>query len=213
MTGSTSRVNGRQQGPPADDGGGRRSRPLVVGIAGGSGSGKTTLCTRLVECLGDLRVLVIHMDRYFLKVRPRMTAPISGLEYEDHNHPNSFDLDRLVADLDGHLRAGDAHVILVEGLLTLHWRPLRERLDLGIFLDAPADERIVRRLKRNMAHGLAFDDIAAFYLDSVRFRHDEFVEPSRWHADVVLNGSYPSERGMGVVAEWIRQRVKETGPR
>ena len=188
--------------PPPD------RRPLVVGIAGGTGSGKTTLCARLEEALAGYRVCAMHMDRYFLRVRPRMVAPVTGIEYEDHNHPDSFDLDRLVADLDEHLAAAEVQVILLEGLLTLQHRPLRERLDLGIFLDTPADERIVRRLRRNMARGLAFDDIAAFYLDSVRYRHEEFVEPSRWHADLVLNGGCPSERGLAMVVEWITRRIE-----
>jgi len=102
-------------------------------------------------------------------------------------------------------------VIIVEGLLTLYHAPLRRLLDLAIYVDTPADERIVRRLRRNMARGLAFDDVARFYLDSVRFRHDEFVEPSRWHADIVLNGAYPSERGLAVVTEWIRRRIGQDG--
>jgi uridine kinase len=116
-------------------------------------------------------------------------------------------------DLEAHLAANAVQVIVVEGLMTLHHAPLRDLLDLGIFVDAPSDERIVRRLKRNLAAGHAFDDIAAFFLDSVRFRHQEFVEPSRWHADVVLNGSYPSARGLQVVVDWIRQRTNGDRPR
>lgn len=188
-------------------------RPLLVGIAGGTASGKSTLAGRLVDALADLRVCVVHMDRYFLREKPHMRAPITGQDYEDHNHPASFDLQGLLRDVDAALAACEADVILVEGLLTLQHAPLRERLDLGVFVDCPADERIVRRLRRNMARGLAFDDIAAFYLDSVRFRHDEFVEPSRWHADIVLNGAYPSERGLGVLVEWIRAHRPPNGAR
>lgn len=66
-----------------------RRRPLIVGIAGGTASGKTTICGRLVERLAGYIVLDMHMDRYFLRVKPRMRAPISGLDYEDHNHPSS----------------------------------------------------------------------------------------------------------------------------
>ncbi len=112
----------------------------------------------------------------------------------------------LVRDLDAHRESRTADVVIVEGLMTLYHGPVRERLDLAIYVDAPSDERIVRRLKRNMTHGMDFDDIARFFLDCVRFRHEEFVEPSRWHADVVLNGSYPSERGFQVVVEWISNR-------
>lgn len=181
-----------------------RLRALVVGIAGGTGSGKTTLSRKIEAALDDRRVLVIPMDRYFRRVRPHMLAPITGEDWEDHNHPESMDLPQLVTDLDTILRKGASQVVIVEGLFALYFGPLRQRLDLGIYLDAPADERIVRRLKRNMDRGAEFDAVARFYLDSVRFRHQEFVEPSRWHADVVLNGSYPSQRGIDLVIDWIR---------
>jgi len=186
-----------------------RPKPFVVGIAGGTASGKSTISRQLEQALADRAVLVMHMDAYFLKVKPHMRGPISGEDYEDHNHPDSFDLDGLVRDLDAHLAERAAQVIVVEGLMTLHHAPLRERLDLRIFVDAPADERIVRRLKRNMAAGHDLDNIARFYLDSVRFRHNEFVEPSRWHADIVLNGSYPSARGLEVVLAWIRRCTED----
>ena len=137
-----------------------------------------------------------------------MVAPFTGLTYEDHNHPDSFDLDALVRDLDALLQQDHApQVVIVEGLLTLCNESIRSRLDLKVFLDVQADERIVRRLRRNMAHGLPFDDIAAFYLDSVRHRHQEYVEPSRWYADIVLNGSIVSARGLDLVTEWVRRHA------
>lgn len=186
-------------------------RPLVVGIAGGSASGKSTLCERLVCALEGLRVEVLAMDRYFRKVKPMMVAPFTRAVYEDHNHPDSFDLAALVNDLDTLLNQEDPpQVILVEGLLTLQNDELRSRLDLRIFLDAQSDERLVRRLRRNMARGMDFDQIAAFFLDSVRYRHQEFVEPSRWHADIVLNGSTLSPRGLEVVVEWIRHHAPDS---
>lgn len=183
-------------------------RPLLVGIAGGTASGKTTLCQSLAEALKDLRVRVVHMDTYFRPIKPRTQAPFTGTVWDDYNQPASFDFGALYREIDA-LCSGQEQwdVVIIEGLMTLHDDALRQRLDLRIFVDAPADERIVRRLRRNMARGLAFDEIAAYYLDSVRWRHQEFVEPSRWHADLVYNGLYPSERGLEVLATWIRVRV------
>ncbi|MHB9034143.1 MAG: uridine kinase family protein [Anaerolineae bacterium] len=183
-------------------------KPLVVGIAGGSASGKTTLSNRLADALSGLNVQVFHMDQYFLKTRPHMIAPITRIEYEDHNHPTSFDLAALVSDVStAVIQPNGTQVIIIEGLLTLQHDPLRNMLDLKLFVDAQADERIVRRVRRNLARGMNYDDITNFYLDAVRYRHQEFVETSRWHADLVMNGSQFSERGLALVAEWIRSHV------
>ncbi|NLG27704.1 MAG: uridine kinase [Chloroflexi bacterium] len=189
-----------------------QSKPLVVGIAGGSASGKTTIAARLTDDLRGLTVETVHMDAYFWPAKPRTAAPISGVVYDDYNLPQSFDLARLVVDLDERCSCPDApQVVIIEGLMTLHDAALRARLDLGIFVDAQSDERIVRRLKRNMARGMSFDDIATYFLDSVRYRHQEYVEPSRWHADVVLNGSNTSPRGVALVADWIRRHAPAPG--
>ncbi|MGC9359306.1 MAG: uridine kinase family protein [Anaerolineae bacterium] len=184
------------------------TRPLLVGIAGGTASGKSTLCEALCQALDEFSVHILHMDAYFLPVKPRTTAPYTGTEWDDYNQPGSFDLDALRRDVDA-LRSGERppDVILIEGLMTLQDAALREKLDLRIFVDAPPDERIVRRLRRNMARGLTFEEIASYYLESVRWRHQEYVEPSRWHADLVYNGLYPSATGLEVIAAWIRARV------
>jgi uridine kinase len=186
-------------------------KPLVVGIAGGTASGKSTLARRLAGELVELKTQLIGMDTYFRAVKPQMDGPITGEVFEDHNHPLSFDLDQLVVDLDAAVAAGEADIIIVEGLMTLAHAPLRQRLDLRVFVDTPADERIVRRLKRDMARGREYDWIANFYLESVRFRHAEFVEPSRWYADLVINGSHPSETGLAVLLEWMRSHSAAGG--
>lgn len=184
------------------------AKTCVVGIAGGSASGKTTIAARLAAALDGLAVETLHMDAYFWPTKPRTAAPISGVEYDDYNLPESFDMARLLADIDALCcRADRPQVVIVEGLMALQDTSLRARLDLGIFVDAQSDERLVRRLKRNMARGLSFDEIATYFLDSVRYRHQEYVEPSRWHADIVLNGTNTSERGLALVADWVRRHA------
>ncbi len=178
-------------------------KTIVIGIAGGTGSGKTTFAKRVQEALSHYTVEVFHMDRYFKNKPPVTVAPFSGREFEDHNHPDSFRLDDFCQDLRAAKAAGAQDVILAEGLMVLHTECVRELLDLGIFIDTMADERIVRRLRRNMEHGLDFEDISAFYLESVRYRHNEFVEPSRWHADIVVNGHNFSERAVRMLQLWV----------
>jgi uridine kinase len=182
---------------------------VVVGIAGGSGSGKTTLTNLLVAQLAGVEVRALHMDSYFLfgtGRMPRHVGPLSGLDYEDHNHPNCFDLPRFYSDIDKAL-ASEAAVVIIEGLLILQDEWVKSKLDLRIFVDAPADERMYRRIKRFMGYGQSMEEAARFYLDSVRFRHEEFVEPSRWHADLVVNSSRTTDRAVELVAGWVRQRA------
>ena len=98
-------------------------------------------------------------------------------------------------------------MVIIEGLLTLWDQEIAEQLDLRLFVDCRPDERIVRRLRRNMGWGLAFDEIANVYLDLVRYRHDEYVEPSKWHADLIINGSAPSETALRLIADSVRTAV------
>lgn len=182
---------------------------VVIGIAGGSGSGKTTLAGNLEKQLADLPggTRVLHMDSYFLPFGtgklPRHRAPLTGIDYEDHNHPACFDLPRFLGDIDAAIAAEPA-VLLTEGLLILQNEDVLGRLDLRVFVDAPADERMYRRVTRFVSRGQKLEDAARFYLDSVRFRHNEFVEPSRWQADLVVNSSRSCDRSVEVLTHWIR---------
>ncbi len=185
-------------------------KAFVVGIAGGSASGKTTFSNNLKRLLlSDLTVLELHMDSYFKPEESRSVAqsPVTGKAYRDDNHPSSFDLATLKRDLAEAVYGGQVQVVIVEGLLTLWDDELCEQADLRLFVECRADERIVRRLKRNMDWGLTFDQISDVYLDLVRYRHDEYVEPSKWHADLILNGSHPSDRAAILIADYIKSSV------
>lgn len=186
-------------------------KPFIVGIAGGSASGKSTFSDSLEASLSGLRVKAIHMDNYFKaeEERPYSEAPVTGNMYVDDNHPLTMDLPGLSKDLTEAAESGRYDVILMEGLLTLWDKNIYSKLDLKLFVECRADERIVRRLKRNMQWGLTFDQISAVYLDLVRYRHDEYVEPSKWRADFILNGSKPSDKALFIISEYIRQHYSE----
>ncbi len=181
---------------------------FIVGIAGGTCSGKTTLSAYIEEQLGQtLKVNVLHMDKYFKNPTPNTVAPFTGVEYPEHNHPDSFKLDEFYADLESAAK-GDADVLVVEGLLILHLERVRKMLDLKIFVDLPSDERLIRRVKRFMRdRGQTMEEVAERYLDTVRYRHAEFVEPSRWYADVVVNGNNDLHRGNAMIVKLIEACV------
>ena len=182
------------------------NKPYVIGIAGGSASGKSTFADALTTALDGLTLLVIHMDSYFKpsEQRPYSAAPITGKQYVDDNHPLSMDLPKLTFDLENAISQKQHQVIIVEGLLTLWNHDIYEKLDLKLFVDCRADERIVRRIKRNMEWGLTFDQIADVYLNLVRYRHDEYVETSKWKADVILNGSNPSDKTLEMIVHYVK---------
>lgn len=162
---------------------------FVIGIAGGTASGKTTLCEKLEKQLSGLRVCAIHMDTFFKwGALPTAVSHLSGKTYDDYNSPETVRWDEFHQAFEEAV-SGGYDVVLVEGLLVLWDEYLRGRLDIRVFVDCRADERIVRRIRRNTARGLTFDEITDFYLDMVRFRHDQYVEPSKWTADILINGS------------------------
>lgn len=165
----------------------------VIGIAGGTAGGKSTFCeqlAKLLECQG-LNTAEIHLDDYFKPVdeRPVSEAPVSGKEYIDDNHPDTMDLKKVYSDIRCYIDSCQCDVIIVEGLLTLWDKNIYEILDLKLYVDCPADERIIRRLKRNMSWGRTFEEISEVYLDLVRYRHNEYVEPTKWKADIIINGT------------------------
>lgn len=186
-------------------------KTFVVGIAGGSASGKSTFSDALEKMLSGLKVKAIHMDSYFKpeQVRPFSEAPITGVKYIDDNHPLTMDLPMLFIDLTEAIESNLHDVIIVEGLLTLWDKDIYNKLNLKLFVDCKPDERIVRRLKRNMKWGLTFDEISNVYLDLVRYRHDEYVEPSKWRADFILNGSVQSEKALLIISDFIYSALKD----
>ena len=184
-------------------------RPYVIGIAGGSASGKSTLCGMLEKKIIQAQVKVFHMDSYFKEEdqRPHVKAPVTRKIYTDDNHPLTMDLPGLSRDLTAALTQ-DWDVIIVEGLLTLWDDEILPHLDLKLFIDCRADERIVRRTHRNMEWGQTFEEITNVYLDMVRYRHDEYVEPSKWRADLIINGSHISETALDTVLGQIEKSIK-----
>ena len=179
-------------------------RPYVVAVAGGTCSGKSTLADMLEEMFGKkVKTKVLNMDAYFKKEPPTVIAPITGIEYVEHNHPETLELDRLENDFNEALD-GDFALVIIEGLFALHIAALRKKADLKIYVDLESDARLVRRIKKHMAFGQTLTQVTDRYIDTVRFRHNELVEPSRWHADVVINGNLDANKGVEVVAEYIQ---------
>lgn len=180
----------------------------VIGIAGGTAGGKSTFAQKLAGALEEKGVAatVIHMDEYFRapEDRPHVRSHLSGRTYVDDNSPETVDLGAFREAVAAAREDGDGAVI-AEGLLVLWDDALRDLLDLRVFVDCAADERIVRRLRRNTEWGIPFDRVADVYLDMVRFRHEQYVEPTKWTADVIVNGAGDTAKACGMIARFITE--------
>ena len=178
---------------------------LVIGIAGGTGSGKTTLLKRLVEHFSG-RVTVLSHDNYY-KCRDDLSfEERCKLNYDE---PDAMDTSLMVYHLE-QLRRGEtvecpvydfaAHnrsketvclkprpVIIVEGILIFENKPLRELMDIKIFVDTDADIRLCRRIKRDVnKRGRSLESVLEQYQATVKPMHEKYVEPSKKYADVVV---------------------------
>ena len=180
-------------------------RPLIIGIAGGSGSGKTTLVERLCEQFGEDVSVLTHASYY----TPRPDLTDEERDSLNLDHPASFDTDRLISDLED-LIAGKTvqvpvydfaiqdrleetrtlsptKIILVEGMLILENKALRNLLDIKLFVDTDDDVRLLRRILRDTRErGRTLDEVAERYLATVKPMHQQFVEPSKRYADVII---------------------------
>ena len=166
---------------------------MIVAISGASGSGKSTLAAALAafyEREGK-RVLSVSSDKYFKKQLPTMISPTDGREYPDWNHPSSFDADALERDLSAARDGGEWDVILFEGVTIFCHPALRALADVRVWVDAPIETRIARRIARNVvAKGQTVEFIMDYYLRCARFREREFALPSRVYADFAVDYEY-----------------------
>ncbi len=200
---------------------------MTVGICGGTGSGKTTVAQRIVEAIGEERVLLLAQDAYY---RDRGNLPFEKRVEFNFDHPDAIDsdllaehLDRLkggepiaqpVYDFTRHVRDAETRLvepkslIIVEGILIFENEKLRSQFDLKVFVDADADIRFIRRLRRDLStRGRTLDSVVQQYLHSVRPMHAHFVEPSKRHADIVLPEGGESPAAMDFLIRVIRDHL------
>jgi uridine kinase len=202
-----------------------RETPLVIGIAGGSGSGKTTVAHVILERVGAQRIAFLPHDAYY---RDLTHQSLSQRVRTNFDHPDSLETELLVEHIK-HLKAGNpvdlpvydfkTHsrtsktikilyqpIIIVEGILIFAEPDLRDLFDVKIFVDTDADIRFIRRLQRDISErGRTLANVMEQYLKTVRPMHQEFVEPSKRYADVII-----PEGGFNTVAlDMVVARIEE----
>lgn len=207
------------------------SRRILIGIAGGSGSGKTLVARTIVRELGSDRVVIIDQDSYYKNLDD---IPLRDRETRNFDHPDAFDNELLkqhvrellgghsveqpIYDYGEHRRLtetrtiGEHLVIVLEGILIFGDPELRDLMDIKLFIDADADVRFIRRLRRDLTErGRSVDSIVRQYEESVRPMHTQFVEPSKRWADVIIPEGGHNKVAIDLVKTKIRELLRERG--
>jgi uridine kinase len=207
------------------------SRRILIGIAGGSGSGKTLVARNIVRELGSDRVVIIDQDSYYKNLED---IPHRDREARNFDHPDAFDAELLkhhirellegraieqpIYDYSEHRRLhesrriGDHLVLVLEGILIFVDPELRALMDIKLFVDADADVRFIRRLRRDLVErGRSVDSIIRQYEESVRPMHMQFVEPSKRYADLIIPEGGHNRVAIDMVKTKISELLRERG--
>ena len=200
----------------------------VVGIAGGSASGKTTIVNRIKEKFGNDIVVISH-DSYYKAHNELSYEDRSRLNYD---HPSSFDTDLLISDIkklkngeevdipvydysihnrsDQYIHVVPKPVIILEGILILENKELRDLMDVKVFVDTDADERLMRRIKRDtIERARSVSSVLQQYAETVKPMHEQFIEPSKKYADLIIPRGGENLTGINIFTEHLEAMLRE----
>lgn len=207
------------------------AKPLIIGMAGGTGSGKTTIAQALLDTAGAESAVIIPQDAYY---RVHRYLSFAERELINYDEPAAFDTELLAGQLDM-LLAGSAierphydfslhdrspepvivqprKLIILEGILVLNEPALRERMDVKVFVDAPADERFIRRLERDVQERQrSATSVINQYRSTVKPMHDLFVEPSKQHADLIVPEGGRNKVAIRVLTAFVHDFLRGAG--
>ena len=206
-------------------------KSLIIGIAGGTGSGKTTVTNKILEHIDRNRVDVIQHDAYYKDLSAH-----GGKKPEEINfdHPSSLETDLLVSHIrelkggrgvdipiynftthrrmDATRRMDPREIIIIDGILIFTDRRLRDDMDIKIFVDTDADERLLRRIRRDiLERGRSMESVMQQYVNTVKPMHLEFVEPSKVWADIIIPRGAENTVAIQMVASRIHMMMREFG--
>ena len=198
----------------------------IVGVAGGTASGKTTIVRKIKENFGD-DIVVINHDSYY--------KAHNDLSYEDrsklnYDHPDSFDTQMMIEDVkklknneevdipvydfsvhnraDATVHIIPKNVIILEGILVLENKELRDLMDIKVFVDTDADERLMRRIRRDMVErARSIESILTQYADTVKPMHEQFIEPSKKYADIIIPRGGENLTGINILQQHIKSML------
>ena len=201
----------------------------IIGIAGGTGSGKTTVVRKIVEALPPHYVAVVPLDSYYNDTTEMTDEDRKAINFD---HPDAFDWKLLIKQVN-ELRHGNAveqptysyilcnrlpetvhvepkPVIIIEGIMTLINKRLRDMMDLKIFVDCDSDERLIRNIQRDIVErGRTVSMVVDRYLEVLKPMHEQFIEATKRFADVIIPQGGENVKGIGMLTNYIKTLVPE----
>ena len=202
-------------------------KTTIIGIAGGTGSGKTTVVKNIVNALPPHYVAVVPLDSYYNDTSEMTEEERHAINFD---HPDAFDWNLLAKHVND-LRNGIAieqptysyllcnrlketihvepkPVIIIEGIMTLLNKRLRDIMDLKIFVDADPDERLIRNIQRDtIDRGRTVSMVVERYLEVLKPMHEQFIEPTKRYADLIIPQGGENEKGIGILCSYIEGLV------
>ncbi len=203
-------------------------RPILIGITGGTGSGKSTVSKQILKRNGEENVVIIEQDSYY--------KDQSHLSFEErvkrnYDHPLAFDnellikhlkdllnnipIEKPIYDFEQHTRKKETvtvfpkRIIILEGILILYDEKIRNLCDIKIFVDTDSDVRVIRRIKRDIKErGRTLDSVIEQYMTTVRPAHQQFVEPTKKYADIIIPEGGYNEVAIDIIATKINSILK-----
>ena len=199
----------------------------IIGIAGGTGSGKTTVVRKIAESLPPHYVVVVPLDSYYNDTSHMTEEERHAINFD---HPDAFDWKLLIKQVN-ELRNGIAveqptysyikcnrleetlhveprPVIIIEGIMTLLNKKLRDMMDLKIFVDTDSDERLIRNIQRDvLERGRTVDMVISRYLDVLKPMHEQFIEPTKKYADLIIPQGGENHKGINILCKYIESLV------
>lgn len=199
----------------------------IIGIAGGTGSGKTTVVRKIAEALPPYHVVVVPLDSYYNDTSHMTEEERHAINFD---HPDAFDWKLLIKQVN-ELRNGQAveqptysyikcnrlketlhvepkPVIIIEGIMTLLNKKLRDMMDLKIFVDTDSDERLIRNIQRDvLERGRTVDMVISRYLEVLKPMHEQFIEPTKKYADLIIPQGGENHKGINILCKYIESLV------
>jgi uridine kinase len=205
------------------------SRPILIGICGGTGSGKSTVAKSIFESLPEKNISIIEQDAYY---RDQSHLSLEERVKTNYDHPLAFDTNLLVTHmaslLDGNAiekpnynfsnhtretfttRIEPKDIIILEGIMILEEKRLRDLMDIKIFVDTDADVRIIRRIVRDIEdRGRTLDSVINQYLNTVKPAHEQFIEPTKKFADLIIPEGGYNKVAIDIMVAKVRSIVSE----